>query len=58
MRDGAPTYFLFAVWGIFKRRVSGKMGRMKWINSMACSFCWFKFLLLLSLWRPKFYCSC
>jgi len=38
MRDGAPTYFLLAVWGILKKRVSGKMGRMRWINRMSCSF--------------------
>jgi hypothetical protein len=39
MPDGTPTYFLLAVWGTFKQRVSGKIGRMRWINSTACSFC-------------------
>jgi len=38
LRDGAPTYFLLAVWEIFKQRVSGGKGRMRWINRMSCSF--------------------
>jgi hypothetical protein len=38
MHDGAPPHFICSS-GIFKLRVSGIVGRTKWSNSVASSFC-------------------
>ena len=57
MHDGAPPHYLVAVWE-FLNSVFLKQDRMRWPNSMACSFPWFISLSFLCPGTRKDYCLC